>query len=128
MTRPPRASADDIAELAAYKQRWMEPQLEDLLAEFKALHWVHMTRDGGWVLARRLADSSLLKLFESRRFSLPRESDPDWPSDGSLADVMRAAHAGVAAALDVPLGGFRLQRADPVSLRKESKPRGEGAV
>ena len=106
----------------------MEPQLEDLLAELRGLQWVHMTRDGGWVLARRLADSSLLELFETRRFSLPREGDPDWPSDGPLADAMRAAHAGVAAALDVPLGGFRLQRADPVSLRKDPEPRGEGAV
>jgi membrane protein len=119
-----RGLAPSTAELSAYKKRWMEPQLEDLLAELKDLRWVHMTRDGGWVLARRLADSSLLDLFESRRFSLPREDDPDWPTDGPLADAMRAAHAGVAAALDVPLGGFRLQRADPVSLRSESKPQG----
>ena len=123
-----RGLAPSTAELSAYKKRWMEPQLEDLLAELRGLQWVHMTRDGGWVLARRLADSSLLELFETRRFSLPREGDPDWPSDGPLADAMRAAHAGVAAALDVPLGGFRLQRADPVSLRKDPEPRGEGAV
>jgi membrane protein len=119
-----RGLAPSTAELSAHKKRWLEPQLEDLLPELKGLQWVHMTRDGGWVLARRLADSSLLDLFESRRFSLPREDDPDWPTDGALADAMRAAHAGVAAALDVPLGGFRLQRADPVNLRNESKPPG----
>lgn len=98
----------------------MEPPLDDLLNELKDLHWVHMTRDGGWVLARRLADATLLDLFASRAFDLPRRGDPDWPGDSRLADVLDAANAGAAAALEVPLAQFRLQRADAVSMQERA--------
>ena len=114
-------------ELAQHKARWMEPQMEDLLGELKDLSWVHMTRDGGWVLARRLSDSTLMELYASRMFDLPREDDPDWPSDPRLAGVLRDANAGLAAALEVPLAEFRLQRAAPVSMRQggdNAKPAG----
>ena len=111
-----RGSAPTTAELAAYKRRWMEPPLEDLLAELKRLHWVHMTREGGWALARRLNDATLQDLYASRHFTLPQEQDPDWPAERALADALHAANAGVAASLDVPLANFRLQRAPSVEL------------
>lgn len=115
------AAAQGIApttvELARQRQRWMEPQLEDLLVELKHLNWVHMTRDGGWVLARRLDDATLLDLYASRQFDLPRENDPDWPSDRRLAETLGRANAGLAGSLDEPLAAFRLQRADSVPLQ-----------
>jgi membrane protein len=102
-----RGEAPSTAELAGQQRRWMEPQLEDLLLELRRLHWVHMTREGGWVLARRLADATLNDLYSSRVFDLPREGDPDWPAESPLAEVLRAANRGLAAALDVPLAQFR---------------------
>jgi membrane protein len=112
-----QGAAPTTVQLARQRQRWMEPQLEDLLAELKHLHWVHMTRDGGWVLARRLDDATLLDLYASRQFDLPRESDPDWPGDQRLAETLRRANAGLASSLDVPLAAFRLERADSVPLQ-----------
>ena len=117
--------APGTVELAGRKPRWLEPQLEDLLSELKALHWVHMTRDGGWALARRLSDATLLDLYASRRFELPREDDPDWPSDRRLAETLQHANAGVAQALDVPLAEFRLQRAPSVAIRPASAGAGQ---
>lgn len=114
-----RGVAPGTVELAARKPRWLEPQLEDLLGELKELHWVHMTRDGGWVLARRLSDATLLQLYASRRFELPLEDDPDWPSDRRLAETLQRANGGVAQALDVPLAEFRLQRAPSVAIRPD---------
>lgn len=111
-----RGVAPSTAELAALQRRWMEPQLEDLLARLRQLRWVHMTRDGGWSLARRLSDATLLDLYSSRVFNLPVETDPDWPQDQPLAAVLLAANRGLAESLDVPLDGFRLQRADAVVI------------
>ena len=108
--------APTTTELAAYKPRWMEPQLEDLLGELKQLHWVHMTREGGWALARRLSEATLHDLYASRHFNLPQEQDPDWPGEPALFEVLHAANSGVASALDVPLAAFRLRRADSVAL------------
>lgn len=120
--------APSTDELAAHNKRWMEPQLEDLLVKLKDLHWLHMTRDGGWAVARRLSDATLMELYASREFDLPRETDPDWPSDPHLGEVLRNADAGVAAALDVPLAEFRLQRAVQVSMsgRSGSSEQAEG--
>lgn len=109
-------TAPTTAELALRRRRWMEPQLEDLLAELKALNWVQMTRDGGWVLARRLSDATLMELFASRQFLLPRPGDPDWPDDTDLRAALQRANDGVGEALDVPLAAFRLRRADTVNL------------
>lgn len=120
--------APATVELAAQRKRWMEPQLEDLLNELKVLHWVHMTRDGGWVLARRLSDSTLLELYASRLFDLPREDDPDWPSDKRLAETLQKANAGVRQALDVPLAAFRLRRADPVPIEREGGDAGDNTA
>ncbi len=115
------AAADGAApttvELARRRKRWMEPQLDDLLGRLRDLHWVHMTREGGWTLARRLSDATLYDLYASRAFELPRPGDPDWPTDTQLADVLGAANAGVAGGLGVPLAAFRLRRADAVALR-----------
>jgi membrane protein len=112
-----KGSAPTTVELARQRQRWMEPQLEDLLVELKHLNWVHMTRDGGWVLARRLDDATLLDLYASRQFDLPRKNDPDWPSDRHLAETLEHANAGLAGSLDVPMAAFRLRRADSVPLQ-----------
>jgi len=109
--------APGTAELARHRKRWLEPQLEDLLGELKRLQWVHMTREGGWVLARRLSDATLLELYASRMFDLPREGDPDWPDEQRLAETLRHANAGLAGALDIPLASFRLRRADPVPIQ-----------
>ena len=116
--------APGTAELARHKRRWLEPQLEDLLSELKELHWVHMTRDGGWVLARRLSDATLLELYASRMFDLPREGDPDWPAEQGLAETLQHANDGVAGALDIPLANFRLQRAEPVALQRPADQSG----
>lgn len=118
-----RGEAPSTVELATRNERWMEPQLEDLLGRLKDLNWVHMTRDGGWTLARRLSDATLLELFASRAFDLPRESDPDWPVGTPLADVWRQANEGLEKALDVPLAKFRLQRAESVSLHERAASR-----
>ena len=115
--------APTTVELASRRQRWMEPQLDDLLAELKQLHWVHMTRDGGWALARRLDDATLLDLYGSRRFDLPREKDPDWPVDRRLAEPLQRANTDLAESLNVPLAAFRLQRADSIPLQ----PMGDSA-
>ena len=115
-----RGLAPTTAELAAHKERWLEPQLEDLLGKLKDLHWVHMTRDGGWVLARRMSEATLLDLYASRAFKLPRVGDPDWPGDTRLAEVWSDANAGIASALEVPLAEFRLQRAPSVALRDQA--------
>jgi membrane protein len=112
-----KGSAPTTVELARQRRRWMEPQLEDLLVELKHLNWVHMTRDGGWVLARRLDDATLLDLYASRQFDLPRKNDPDWPSDRHLAETLEHANAGLAGSLDVPMAAFRLRRADSVPLQ-----------
>jgi membrane protein len=117
-----QGAAPGTPELVGQKPRWLEPQLEDLLSELKERRWVHMTREGGWVLARRLADATLLELYASRMFDLPREDDPDWPTDKRLAQTLQHANAGVAEALDVPLAHFRLQRADPVSIQRDAGP------
>jgi membrane protein len=108
--------APTTAQLAAQRQRWLEPQLEDLLNDLKSLHWVHMTRDGGWVLARRLADATLIELYRSRAFDLPRPDDPDWPEDERLATVLREGDEGIARALDQPLASFRRRRAPTVAM------------
>ncbi len=112
-----RGEAPTTVELAARRRRWMEPQLEDLLTKLKDLHWVHMTREGGWALARRLSDATLLDLYASRAFELPREGDPDWPGDTELANVLHGANMGVAEVLRVPLARFRIQRAPSVAIR-----------
>jgi membrane protein len=109
-------NAPTTAKLAQQRQRWLEPQLEDLLSRLKALHWVHMTRDGGWALARRLDQATLRELYESRAFNLPRPDDPDWPDDEQLAGVLRDANEKLAGALDSPMATFRRRRADTVSL------------
>lgn len=113
--------APSTVELAALKHRWMEPQLEDLLSGLKAARWVHITGDGGWALARRLSDSTLADLYAGREFDLPRESDPDWPSDTHLAGVLDKANGGIAAALDIPLAEFRLRRASAVAMREHAQ-------
>ncbi len=120
--------APSTVELAALKHRWMEPQLEDLLAGLKAAHWVHITDDGGWALARRLSDSTLADLYAGREFDLPRESDPDWPSDSHLAGVLDRANAGIATALDIPLAEFRLRRAGTVSMHQHADPAREDSL
>lgn len=108
--------APTTSQLAAQRRRWLEPQLEDLLNELKALHWVHMTRDGGWSLARRLDDATLVELYDSRAFDLPRPADPDWPDDERLAAVLNSGNHGLAQALDQPLATFRRQRAATVAM------------
>jgi membrane protein len=119
-----RGLAPTTVDLAAQRQRWMEPQLDDLLSALKDLGWVHMTRDSGWALARRLDHASLLELYASRRFDLPREDDPDWPGDRHLAEVLHNANLGIASALDVPLAAFRLQRAAAVPLQRDDETGG----
>lgn len=108
--------APSTQDLTALRPRWNEPKVEDLLGQLLTLGWVHMTRNGEWTLARRLDDATLMELFASRAFRLPQEDDPDWPSDPRLAEVFAAANRGVAEALDVPLEGFRLNRADALPL------------
>ncbi len=108
--------APTTSQLAAQRRRWLEPQLEDLLNELKALHWVHMTRDGGWSLARRLDEATLVELYDSRAFDLPRPADPDWPDDERLAAVLNSGNHGLAQALDQPLATFRRQRAATVAM------------
>lgn len=118
-------NAPSTGELARQRRRWMEPQLEDLLLELRRLHWVHMTREGGWVLARRLADATLYDLLASRVFDLPREGDPDWPGESPLAAAFEAADQGIEKALDMPLARFRSTPAVPLTLaaREPAKPR-----
>jgi membrane protein len=115
--------APDTAELAGLQKRWMEPPLDDLLGQLKALNWVQMTRDGGWVLARRLSDATLMQLYQSRVFDLPRENDPDWPEDERLAEVLRSANQGLASVLDVPLVEFRLKRARTLGMQQAAAGR-----
>lgn len=121
-----RGHAPGTAELVAQQRRWMEPPLEDLLTELKRLRWVHMTRDGGWSLARRLSDATLMDLYASRVFDLPRPDDPDWPDDPALAGQLQAANTGLAGNLDVPLATFRRQRAAAVPLTGRSDKAGPG--
>ena len=111
-----KGRAPTTIELAAQRRRWMEPQLEDLLTALKERRWVHLTGDGGWVLARRMADATLADLYADRIFDLPRENDPDWPSDSHLAGVLDRANAGIAGALDIPLCEFRLRRASTLVM------------
>jgi membrane protein len=108
--------APTTSQLAAQRRRWLEPQLEDLLNELKALHWVHMTRDGGWSLARRLDEATLVELYDSRAFNLPRPADPDWPDDERLAAVLNSANHGLAQALGQPLATFRRRPAATVAI------------
>ena len=111
-----RGEAPNTVDLAAQKHRWMEPQLDDLLGQLRSAHWVHLTDDGTWVLARGLSDLTLADLHAARAFDLPSETDPDWPSDTHLAGVLDRANAGIATALDIPLAEFRLRRANPVPM------------
>jgi membrane protein len=110
-----RGEALTTAGLAAARKRWTEPVLEDLLASLREHRWVHMTRDGGWVPARRFHDATLHELYRTRLFPLPLDSDPDWPEDETLADALAAADKGVAQALDVPLAHFRRAPAGPAT-------------
>ena len=112
-----RGEAPTTVDLAGRRRRWLEPQLEDLLGKLRELHWVHMTREGGWALARRLSDATLLDLYASRVFELPREDDPDWPVDTALAALLKRANTGVGEVLRVPLADFRLTRAESVAIR-----------
>jgi membrane protein len=120
-----RGRAPSTGELASQRRRWMEPQLEDLLLDLRRLHWVHMTREGCWVLARPLADATLQDLHASRVFDLPREGDPDWPGESPLAEVLKAADQGLEKALEVPLARFRSTPAVavPLATRDSAKPR-----
>lgn len=118
--------APNTAQLAARRKRWLEPQLEDLLNQLKGLRWVHMTRDGGWVLARRLDEATLIDLYQSRAFDLPRPADPDWPDDDRLAKVLNDGNDGVAKALDQPLAGFRRPRAPTVTIPQPRDQAGPG--
>jgi membrane protein len=111
-----RGDAPTTEVLAGQRRRWLEPQLEDLLNQLRGLHWVHMTRDGGWVLARRLDEATLHDLYGSRAFDLPRPDDPDWPEQTALAKVFARGNAGIAEALDRPLADFRRQRAPTVPI------------
>jgi membrane protein len=115
-----RGDAPTTVELAARRKRWLDPEIDDLLNRLRGLHWVHTTRDGGWVLAMRLADLTLNDILASRAFELPRRGDPDWPSDAALAEVMEQANRRVEETLARPLEDFRLQRADSVSLRPDA--------
>lgn len=108
--------APDTRHLARQRRRWLEPQLEDLLNQLRALHWVHLTRDGGWVLARRLDEATLRDLQETRAFHLPRPGDPDWPDDERIAAVLRDANDKLGSALDRPMAAFRRRRAEAVPL------------
>ncbi len=112
------AEGDELStkRLARQRQRWLEPQLEDLLNQLRSLHWVHMTRDGGWVLARRLDDATLRDLQATRAFNLPHPGDPDWPDDERIAAVLRDGNEKLADALDRPLASFRRRRAEAVPL------------
>ena len=112
-----RGEAPTTVDLAGRRRRWLEPQLEDLLGKLRELHWVHMTREGGWALARRMSDATLLDLYASRVFELPREDDPDWPVDTALAALLKRANTGVGEVLRVPLADFRLTRAESVAIR-----------
>ncbi|MCB1802052.1 MAG: virulence factor BrkB family protein [Gammaproteobacteria bacterium] len=112
-----RGEAPSTMELANERPRWLEPQLDDLLDRLRAEHWVHMTRDGGWSLARRLSDATLYDLYASRIFVLPQQDDPDWPPDPRLAEALEQANQGLADALRRPLTDFRLRRAAPIDLR-----------
>lgn len=117
--------APTTAALAARKRRWTEAMLDDLLARLRDLRWVHQTREGGWVLARRLEDLTPAQLITDRVFPLPRSDDPDWPVDERLAAVFHAANAGLERALDVPLGTFRAAAAKPLPIdgpRRDGKP------
>lgn len=116
-----KGRAPTTIELAAQRHRWMEPQLEDLLTGLKERRWVHLTGDGGWVLARRLADATLADLYADRVYDLPREQDPDWPSDTHLAGVLDRANAGLASALDIPLSEFRLRRASTLVMSEHAE-------
>jgi membrane protein len=118
--------APTTAQLAARRKRWLEPQLEDLLNQLRELHWVHMTRDGGWALARRLDEATLIELYQSRAFDLPRPGDPDWPDDDRLAAVLNDGNEGVAKALDEPLANFRRTRAPTVSIPQSRETTGPG--
>jgi len=111
-----RGVAPGTAVLAAQRRRWLEPQLEDLLNQLRSMRWVHMTRDGGWALARRLDEATLHDLYGSRAFDLPRPGDPDWPEQAALAEVLEHGNAGIARALDRPLADFRRQRAPTVPI------------
>lgn len=116
--------APTTAQLAARRKRWLEPQLEDLLNRLKDLHWVHMTRDGGWVLARRLDEATLIELYDSRAFDLPRPKDPDWPDDERLAKVLSEGNDGVAKALNQPLANFRRPSAPTVTMPQRREKAG----
>jgi membrane protein len=124
-----RGEAPTTVELASQRKRWLEPALDDLLAQLRELHLVHMTRDGGWALARRLADVTLDDLYACREFELPREGDPDWPTDPALAAVLASTNAGVEQTLKRPLAEFRWRRAESVSLRpNQDLPTGSTAM
>jgi membrane protein len=107
--------------LAERSARWTEAMVEDLLARLRALSWVHLTREGGWALARRLDEATLAELAASRSFPLPREDDPDWPADTRLASVLREANAGLERALSVPLAAFRACRLGPVPMEPRKR-------
>lgn len=110
--------APTTAQLARQRKRWREPRLDDLLRELAEHQWVHLTQSGGWTLARRLDDATLMDVLESRIFELPRETDRDWPGNEALAEVLRRANSGIHEALDVPLSQFRLRRAESVPFQR----------
>jgi membrane protein len=111
-----RGVAPTTEVLASQRRRWLEPQLEDLLNQLRGLRWVHMTRDGGWALARRLDEATLHDLYSSRAFDLPRPDDPDWPEQAALAEVLERGNAGIAEVLNRPLADFRRPRAPTVPI------------
>jgi membrane protein len=111
-----RGEAPTTVALAAHKRRWTEAMLEDMLARLRELRWIHQTREGGWVLARRLDHATAAELVASRAFPLPRPDDPDWPADRRLAAVFHEANVGLERALDVPLGSFRATGVRPVPI------------
>ena len=120
-----KSQAPTTVELATQKHRWMEPQLDDLLGQLRSANWVHLSDDGTWVLARGLADLTLADLYAGRAFDLPRETDPDWPSDTHLAGVLDRANAGIGKALDIPLAEFRLRRASTISMYHRGEASGQ---
>jgi len=83
-----------------------EDTLRDIMDALKDASIVHRTEEGDWMLAKDLSSMSVLELYRSLPYSLPKEvSDLEGLAHWShaLSDPLEKALGGMAASLDIPL-------------------------
>lgn len=85
-----------LAAMLKGESAWNEPQLERLLYELKAGHFVHQTDQDEWVVAKDLDQIRVYDLYQALPGGLPTMDGQGEMEHPRLADVLRQADNGIA--------------------------------